>query len=101
MAENRIEGRDVYGDNWSAQRVDDDAARMNINTRNGNRWTMCALSVDHAARLGVFALSAAGIDLVGAARKVAEADAKADVLARRLAIDALAAELAKLDAVRT
>lgn len=60
--------------------------------------------------LAAFLLSAAGINLVGAARKVVEADQAtmseseepaAPGLARVKAIRALAAELARLDGMRT
>lgn len=127
MADDRIEGRDIYSEaGWIARKGEE----IHETVRNTGAvlcvddailHTTLVLPNEDAARLGAFALDAAGVDLVGAARKVGEARAAylvtldacaapgADRGAYRArddaddvyvaALDVLAAELAKLDGV--
>jgi hypothetical protein len=92
-------GLDIHGEPYSGRRgamITEMAREVGVAA---SLFGASELNLDNAnaARLGRFLLKAAGVDIVGAARKVVEADARADTLARRLALDALAAELAKLE----
>ena len=103
--DDEICGRDSDGTDWEASKWDgSDAARVEIGGS-----TAVWLSRPEAMRLGLFLLSAAGVDIVDAARRVVEAR---EALGRSRpgsvqVVDALAAmmghaqelqaELAKLD----
>ena len=128
MSKDRIEGRDIVGDVWSASKGDALTRAANdegyasaegcaviVSIYEGRSPTTGFLDQHSAARLGAFLLEAASVDIVGAAREVmtmldaASADNGAEYaemvhalrglpgLQRGLA--ALAAELAKLDAL--
>lgn len=118
--DDRVRGADVEGEPWEAWRPhtmgDFNAVSFVVHVRNERdaSHTSRALDADNSARLGSFLLSAAGIDLVSAARKVVEVRRRQDEVAAAIggdvaitaakfavdeAIQALAAELAKLDVV--
>jgi hypothetical protein len=130
MAQDIFKGTDVEGEPWEAWRpITDDMQKLSAcsfvvhvaNERCSNR-TARALDAANSARLGSFLLSAAGVDIVSAARKVVEARDKMKVAAAQTelpgmmgseavrpwlaaldaytdATQALAAKLAKLDAL--
>lgn len=98
---NREQGLDAYGHGYSLWQKDalrEDERRVGCVARIATLDGVVRPSVDGATQIGLFLLSAAGIDLVSAARKVVEADKTATVY-QSGAIQALAAELAKLDRV--
>lgn len=101
MGDDRIKGQDLYGDTWRAQVRPGN--RIEIEATENGHVAGAMLSPTDAARLSSFLLSAAGVDLVCAARKVVEvmSDPNVGRLHRDSVIDALAAELAKFDTVRT
>lgn len=108
MAGDRIEGRDIVRDAWAARKgyeLDDDEREAGcvaaIHVYEGSRATTGLFDEIGAARVAAFLLSAAKIDIVGAARKARRlyADPFATEEEQREAMRALASELAKLDAM--
>jgi hypothetical protein len=108
MAQDIFKGTDVEGEPWEAWRpITDDMQKLGArsfvvhvaNERCSNR-TARALDAANSARLGSFLLSAAGVDIVSAAREACDAWREdASIHDVRQAMNALAAELAKLDAL--
>lgn len=103
MGADRIEGRDIDNDGFTAWRgklCDEPGAVVTFRIDTASQ--VLHLKAEEAARVGRFLLEAAGVDLVGATRKVAEVarqEGKGDAGIHdvRVAIHELAAELDKLE----